>query len=290
MRGAFSRLIVVLGLALLAGCTHGNVFTSADNVGAASSAAAQPGASFNSNLAYEYAAFARNQQTEGDYGNADLFARKSLAASGGGNVAPENAANWSIPVGRDEIASEGTRLQAALDGGARDRAPKSAAVAQARYDCWIEESAEQETDDMAQCRTAYMQAMGELSSSTGVTQAPATPQAAPVASRQFQVYFDFDHSDLTADAKRIVEQAAAAAKQQPGTKIELVGRADLVGTDAYNLRLSERRGKTVADALAAAGVPRDSITVRAVGDREPPVSTPPGVREARNRVVDITLR
>src|SRR5215469_6032231 len=117
MRGPFSRLIPLLALALLAGCAHGNVFTSADNTAAASKAAAQPGATFNSNLAYEYAAFARNQQAEGDYTSADLFARKSLMASGGSSPAPENVANWSVPGDTSEIASEGTRLQAALDGG-----------------------------------------------------------------------------------------------------------------------------------------------------------------------------
>jgi OmpA-OmpF porin, OOP family len=69
----------------------------------------------------------------------------------------------------------------------------------------------------------------------------------------------------------------------------LIGKADRAGTDKYNLGLSERRADRVRAALIQDGVPTKRITTRWVGDREPPVPTPPGVREPRNRVVELTL-
>jgi OOP family OmpA-OmpF porin len=290
-QGCLSRLIGAIGLLMLAGCTSGNVLTSTDNVTALNRAAPEGGTTFTQILAHEYSLFASNQLAESDYTSADLIARKGLRSARGEVVPPENVANWShVPDGaRGEISSEGTRLVAALDGGGRERAPSAAAVAQARYDCWIEEQNEHfEDEDIARCRNLYMEAMNQLTAQP-VTQAPAVPEAAPAAIRQYQVYFDFDKSNLTPDARRIVEQAAAAAKRSNGT-IELVGRADRVGTDAYNLRLSERRAKAVADALVAQGIPRSRISARGVGERELPVPTPEGVREARNRVVDITIQ
>jgi outer membrane protein OmpA-like peptidoglycan-associated protein len=69
----------------------------------------------------------------------------------------------------------------------------------------------------------------------------------------------------------------------------LVGKADLSGTDAYNLALSKRRADTVRSALVAGGVSADRIEEQWVGMREPPVPTAAGVREPRNRVVEVSF-
>jgi OOP family OmpA-OmpF porin len=277
-------LVAAIGLIALTACTHGNTFTSTSSVNEATRLAAQPGTTFAQNLAYEYAAFARNQLQEADYTSADLFGRKSIAASHGTAPAPEDPANWRIPSGQmGDFTGERSRLMSMLASDAPQRDPATAARAQARYDCWIEETDEAESDDAASCRNDYLAAMNALQPQAA---APAPPP--PAGAVQYQVYFDFDRSNLTADARQIVERAAAAAKRQGGT-VELVGHADLVGTDAYNQSLSERRAKAVANLLAAQGVSKGSITERGVGLREPLVSTPPGVREARNRVVVITI-
>jgi len=282
-----ARLVAAIGLIVLTGCTHGgNVFTSADNTAEASRLAAQPGTTFNQNLAYEYAAFARNQQQEADYTSADIFAKKSMAAARGGAVAPEEIARWRIPSAEQgAFTSERGRLVTMLATDAPQRVPSAAARAQARYDCWVEETDEAEHDDAEKCHSEYLAAMNETQPAP-----PAAAAAAAPAAQQFQVYFDFDRATLTAEARQIVEHAAAAAKRQGGSvQIELVGHADTVGTDAYNQHLSERRAKAVGDELVRQGIPRNAITERGVGFREPPVPTPPGVREARNRVVVVTF-
>lgn len=106
----------------------------------------------------------------------------------------------------------------------------------------------------------------------------------------YNVYFAFDRSRLNDKAQDVVNAAVSATQQNETSRIALVGKADLSGTDPYNMALSQRRADKVRDAMVAAGVPADRIDTRWVGDREPPVPTAAGVRDAQNRVVEIAVR
>ncbi len=119
---------------------------------------------------------------------------------------------------------------------------------------------------------------------------PPPPEApAPIAQAQaFVVYFPFDESVLTSDAQAIVQQAAQAAQQGP-TSIRVVGHTDTSGSSDYNLRLSERRAKAVADALMGLGVQGSQMQVSWVGKTELAVPTPDGVKEPLNRRATISL-
>ena len=77
--------------------------------------------------------------------------------------------------------------------------------------------------------------------------------------------------------------------QSQTSRIAIVGKADLAGTVPYNMALSQRRADRVRDAMVAGGVPANRIDVKWVGDREPPVATAPGVRDAQNRVVEVAI-
>ena len=69
----------------------------------------------------------------------------------------------------------------------------------------------------------------------------------------------------------------------------MTGHADRSGSDAYNLGLSENRSTAVTDALAAAGISSDIIIGSGLGESEPRLETPDGVRERQNRYARITL-
>jgi len=120
-----------------------------------------------------------------------------------------------------------------------------------------------------------------------VVQAPPPPPPA----RNYLVFFDFDKADLKSDAQAIVTQAAQAfPKSQGVTRIQATGHADRAGSDAYNLKLSQRRAQAVKNELVKQGVPANVITVIAKGEREPLVPTADGVREPQNRRVEIVLQ
>jgi outer membrane protein OmpA-like peptidoglycan-associated protein len=101
------------------------------------------------------------------------------------------------------------------------------------------------------------------------------------------VFFDFDKSDLTPEARTIVDQAATNAGRANVTSITVTGHTDTVGSDAYNMRLSKRRAESVSAELQAKGVPSNAITLVAKGKRDLLVPTGDGVREPQNRRVEI---
>jgi OOP family OmpA-OmpF porin len=298
--GRLAGGLAAWGLALLlAGCggwsyqppMRGNEDFALHNLSNLREAAPQNPTGFTQALTKEYTAFAGTLQDElKDWADTDYFARKGLAAAHGDVVPPENNSNWLIPLEvpnkfRTELAASRDRLVAALDGGGRDRLPLVAARAQASYDCWVERMEDDWTSAIdGPCRKRFLEAMAELEGR------PAAPAAAPAPGREFRVYFEFDRSELLPEAQQILHQVAALAKQQPQLRLVLVGKADRAGTDGYNLRLSEARAERVRNALVQDGIERNRIDTRWVGEREPPVPTPPGVREPRNRVVEINLR
>jgi len=122
-----------------------------------------------------------------------------------------------------------------------------------------------------------------------VAAAPApAPAAAPA--RTYLVFFDWDRADLTDRARQIIAEAATNARTVRSTRIEVAGHADRSGPDAYNMRLSQRRGDAVAAELVRRGINRNEIVVQAFGETRPLVPTADGVREPQNRRVEIVLR
>lgn len=67
--------------------------------------------------------------------------------------------------------------------------------------------------------------------------------------------------------------------------MQLSAHTDRSGTRTYNQGLSARRAQSVRDYLAAFGVPMANVVLHPAGEDEPPVGTPDGVSERRNRVV-----
>lgn len=276
---------VLAAIALLSACSTPNL----DRLG---QTAATGGTAFTQALFNAYKTAAADERAEEITGShAEVFAAKANAAATGSTVLPEDAAAsaWGTPIRHgDDLAAARTKLIDVLDRGGRESSPEAAATAQAKFDCWVEEATEpgQDEDENA-CRKAFEAALAQISA---VGQAPAAAQAVPGApAKQFQIYFDFDKAVLTADAQETVVAVAKAARSEKAAVV-LTGKADLSGTGAYNLKLSKRRASAVEAALIKLGVPRQQISAKWVGDREPPVPTPAGVREARNRVVEVSLR
>ncbi|PKU23731.1 OmpA family protein [Telmatospirillum siberiense] len=118
--------------------------------------------------------------------------------------------------------------------------------------------------------------------------APKAVQAAPIA-KNYLVFFDFNKSDITPEANKIIAQAATTAKSAKSTSIALTGHTDSVGSDKYNQALSLRRASAVKAVLVKQGIPANEISVVGKGKSEQLVPTKDGVREPQNRRVQIVL-
>lgn len=119
--------------------------------------------------------------------------------------------------------------------------------------------------------------------------APAPePAPAPVPG-PFMVFFEFDKAELTADAQQVLTQAAEAFKAGAPVQILVQGHTDRAGSDAYNLKLSERRAAAAKAFLERQGLSSDVLKTEAFGESQPLVETADGVREPQNRRVEIKV-
>jgi len=79
-------------------------------------------------------------------------------------------------------------------------------------------------------------------------------QCNSLTSEMRTVYFGFNSSALTPAAKTKLNALAKGLKSRNVTAVSIVGFADEIGTDSYNLRLSEKRANTVASYLRGKGI------------------------------------
>lgn len=122
---------------------------------------------------------------------------------------------------------------------------------------------------------------------------PPPPPPPPVSACNrvpFIVFFDWNSSDVTAEAATTLDATVSMLRVCGFPAVELSGYTDRSGSDAYNQRLSEHRAVTIRGYLASHGVPETSITTQAFGETNPRVPTEDGVRELQNRRVEITAK
>jgi len=111
----------------------------------------------------------------------------------------------------------------------------------------------------------------------------------PSRPRQFIVFFGFNKSNLSAEAQRVVSEAAAAAKEYGSASIMVIGHTDTVGSNGYNMRLSLRRAAVVKAELGHNGIKASMIETSGKGETELMVETGNGVKEPQNRRATIDL-
>jgi outer membrane protein OmpA-like peptidoglycan-associated protein len=133
-------------------------------------------------------------------------------------------------------------------------------------------------------------ALLSLSYKFGEPPAPPPPPPPAVAPPSFMVFFDWDRSNLSAQALATIKQAADAFRAKGNARITATGHTDTSGPESYNMALSLRRANAVKDALVREGVPAQAITVIGMGEKGLLVPTADGVREPQNRRVEIVIQ
>ncbi len=106
------------------------------------------------------------------------------------------------------------------------------------------------------------------------------------------VNFRFDSADLTPDGRNKVDQIANIIRRDaPNRRITVEGHAsrESAAQEAYNLRLSERRANTVADALERDGVNGRNISSQGFGTRAPIASNDTESGRQQNRRVEVII-
>lgn len=83
------------------------------------------------------------------------------------------------------------------------------------------------------------------------------------------VLYDFNSADLTVASKAIMDHLYQIMTDNPTMEIELSAHTDNIGTEAYNLDLSERRAKSCVDYLVSKGIAAERMTSKGFGFSKP---------------------
>lgn len=115
----------------------------------------------------------------------------------------------------------------------------------------------------------------------------ALAQGAEVS--EHRVFFGIDRAAFGEDGIETLTRASRAAIGEGFGVVIAAGHTDTLGDAAYNLDLSRRRARAIAEELIARGVPRAVVEQAAFGQTELAVPTGDGEAEVANRRVVITL-
>jgi OmpA-OmpF porin, OOP family len=251
------------------------------------------GPAFNQTLRTEYIRYADLEYERYDFPEWYHYMNKALAAGKGypilpdtpepgtvrpaALVAPETVKARRIPPEHvPELADGRSRLLAVLDANGRRRAAGAAGVAQAAYDCWLEEQEEgHQPEEIAACRDAFEAALASIDLGE--------------EARLYLIFFAWDDDQLSPVAQRVVDEIIADYREGRPTHLVVAGHADRSGPAAYNVGLSERRARAVANRMIQGGIDPAEIEIQWYGETQPRVPTPDGVREPQNRRVEVTF-
>lgn len=102
-------------------------------------------------------------------------------------------------------------------------------------------------------------------------------------------YFDFDKYNLKPAGKQALDKLISEMGDMNSiAKIKVVGYTDSIGTEKYNLGLSQRRANTVAKYLEAHNVPSSKIETVGMGEADPVATNKTAAGRAQNRRVVVT--
>lgn len=267
---------------------------------------APTGTDFNSGLVREYKRLSTFEADEMyDWIDAENHAAKGVMAANGETPMPSDPAEWAIedPAKRQELELARSSMMSLFDKGARTTAPLEAALAQAKYDCWVEQQEEgHQPTHIAACKDEFEVALAGLRTAMEPPEkAESEPKKAEMeivtaveeVARE-TIYFPFDKATIIAAEQAKLDNFVAEMKNiQPVVTLYIEGHADTSGPADYNLALSAGRADSVRAELMRQGMnigDYEELQVEPEGETAPAVATGDGVPERLNRRVVIVAR
>ncbi len=103
------------------------------------------------------------------------------------------------------------------------------------------------------------------------------------------VLFDFNKYTLRPAAREKLAKISGIILSHPGLKLEVDGYTDSVGSDDYNVKLSEQRAGAVRDYLTGQGLPGDNVSALGFGKENPVASNDTSAGRQKNRRVEMVV-
>lgn len=240
------------------------------------------GDAFTKALQTRYLERARFEKTEADWNDVAYFTEKARQAATGLVTAPQHPSERG-QAGNAEVKAGYDKLLAALATTAPKDAPDSCALAQTWFDHWLEQLEEgHQPDHIAQAKVGFDKALPQCAAKV-----VSVPPPAAKTVQAYSVYFDLGKASLGNDARVTLSMVARDAQAAKAKTVYLSGHTDTSGSAVANEALAIKRTEAVAKELAKLGVATTVLDMKSLGETSPAVPTKDGVKEARNRRVEI---
>lgn len=116
----------------------------------------------------------------------------------------------------------------------------------------------------------------------------AATEPVPVATLVLEgVNFDFDKAVIRPQDYAKLDRDVDALKEWGDVDVEVAGHTCSIGTEEYNLGLSQRRAEAVRNYLVSKGVSAERLTVRGYGESRPVASNATREGRVQNRRVEL---
>ena len=103
------------------------------------------------------------------------------------------------------------------------------------------------------------------------------------------VYFEFDRSNIRPDAAPVLDEAAGLLRDEGDISIVAEGHTDSIGSDAYNMKLGQRRADSVRNYLVNKGISGKRIRTESYGESRPVATNETAEGRAQNRRVELRV-
>jgi outer membrane protein OmpA-like peptidoglycan-associated protein len=103
------------------------------------------------------------------------------------------------------------------------------------------------------------------------------------------VLFGVDQSSINTTAQANIKELANVLNKYPDTYVLIEGHTDDTGSDEYNLSLSERRAKAVAEYLKGQNIAASRLKTAWYGEAQPKVANDSDANRSKNRRVEFAI-
>jgi len=118
---------------------------------------------------------------------------------------------------------------------------------------------------------------------------PPPPLPPPVAQKVVLrgVHFAFNKATIRSEDMPVLDEAADSLRSSPNTRVNVNGYCDAIGSEQYNMRLSQRRAEAVATYLEGKGIAGDRLVAQGFGKTNFVASNDTAEGRAQNRRVEL---
>ena len=216
-----------------------------------------------------------SQQTEGLNRQVERVQQQSQTSA---QQASEAAANAQAAAQQRDSAK-----QAQLNSEAQAQlAQQQAATEQQKAD-----QATQQAEEYRKEREAELQQLQQALGQIAETRRTAMGLVMTLDSKSIR--FDFDKANIKPEYRDILNRIAGILMTLKGYTVAVYGYTDDIGTQTYNLQLSQRRAEAVRDFLVQAGISARIMSAKGFGKSDPRVPGDSDQARAANRRVEIGI-